>query len=103
MFESLDILFERFAAGAGPRRADRIRRGDDDRVNVVYSDVVMMPLNGVEDILIRFAVALRQFGADFWMAAFHFVVGRLTYVVQETAPTRQSTVEMQFVSNHAGQ
>ena len=59
----LDVAVERFAAGAGPRGAAGVGRGDEHRVRHVGADVVVMAERGV-DHFGAFAVALEEVGAD---------------------------------------
>ena len=42
LFHPLDVPLQRLAAGAGPRGAAGVGRGDEHRVGVVDADVVVM-------------------------------------------------------------
>ncbi len=48
---------------------------------MIDANVVVVAERGVDDFG-AFAVALQQFGADFWMAALGFVVGGFADIVQ---------------------
>src|SRR5438552_1407011 len=103
LLEPFDVLFQRFAAGAGTRGANRIGGGDQHRVDMVDRDVVMVAEDGVQDLLAGFPVALGQLGADLGMAALHFMIGRLADVVQQAATPRQLAVQSELFRHHAAQ
>ena len=84
-----DVAFEGFAAGAGTRGAAGVGGRDQHRVRMIDANIVVVPQRGV-DHLGTLAVALQQFGADFGVAAFGLVVGRLADVVQQPAAAGQA-------------
>ena len=50
LFHPLDVAFERFAAGAGPRGAAGVGRGHQHGVGIVDAQIVVMPQRRVDHL-----------------------------------------------------
>ena len=61
--QPLDVGLERLAPGAGPAAADRVGGLGEHRLDGARLDLVVVRLDGVDDVLVL-AVAAGELGAD---------------------------------------
>jgi len=99
--DALDVGFQAFPAGAGPRAADGVGGLHDHRLHAALLFLVVVGGDAVDDLLRRF-VAAGQFRAERGVGAFHVVVDGLADVMQQAAHLGHGDVRAQLGGDDPG-
>src|SRR3954447_14235703 len=100
--QALDVLLERFAAGAGTGAGERVGGLDDHGLDGLGLDLVVVGLHGVRDGL-GLAVSPRQVAADERVRALDLVADGLADVVQQRRPAGGPRRRAELVGHHRGE
>src|SRR5450756_2034696 len=100
--EPLDVVLERLAAGAGPRRGDGVGGLHEDGLDSLRLDVLVVRLDGVAHAL-RLAVLLAELLRDVGVRAVDLVVHGLADVVQQAGALGDLDVGAQLGGHDAGE
>src|SRR5450830_775125 len=100
--EPLDVVLERLAAGAGPRRGDGVGGLHKDGLDSLRLDVLVVRLDGVAHAL-RLAVLLAELLRDVGVRTVDLVVDGLADVVQQAGALGDLDVGAQLGGHDAGE
>src|SRR5450756_1567172 len=100
--EPLDVVLERLAAGAGPRRGDGVGGLHEDGLDSLRLDILVVRLDGVAHAL-RLAVLLAELLRDVGVRTVDLVVHGLADVVQQAGALGDLDVGAQLGGHDAGE